>query len=186
MGQSSAVTPSRVFSVSLRSLSIVGVILIAACTATGAPASSTPEPTATASIAPIPTSTTGDLPPVSISNPSPGAKDAFEKCHIGDMILIDKVGGMGQVPSAKDLPHYVPLPGRVPQLKEESPAWVIQIKGEVQQFGNEIWIDPTCIVTANDFGFYATGPVKNTETGDVIKPETPSNPPDRTLPPLVP
>jgi hypothetical protein len=164
----------------------VGAILVAACTATGAPASSTPEPTATASIVPIPTTATGDLPPVSISDPSPGAKDAFEKCHIGDMVLIDKVAGMAQVPSAKDLPHYVPLTAREPQLKEVGPAWVIQIKGEVQQRGSEIWIDPTCVVTAHDFGYYATGPVKNTETGEVIEPETPSTPPDRILPPLVP
>ena len=124
--------------------------------------------------------------PVSISNPSPGAKDAFEKCHIGDMIPIEKVAGMGQVSSAKDLLHYVPLTGREPQLQEESPAWVIQITGELRQRGNEIWIDPTCIVTANDFGFYATGPVRNTETGQVLEPEPPSKPPDRSLPPLVP
>ena len=124
--------------------------------------------------------------PVSISNPSPGAKDAFEKCHIGDMILIENVAGMGQLPSAKDLLHYVPLTGREPQLQEESPAWVIQVKGEVQQLGNEIWIGPTCIVTANDVAFYATGPVKNTQTGEVLELEPPSEPPDRTLPPLVP
>lgn len=124
--------------------------------------------------------------PISISNPSPGAKDAFEKCHIGDMIPIEKVAGMGQVPSAKDLLHYVPLTGREPQLQEESPAWVIQITGELRQRGNEIWIDPTCIVTANDLGFYATGPVRSMETGQVLEPEPPSKRPDRSLPPLVP
>jgi hypothetical protein len=102
------------------------------------------------------------------------------------MILIEKVAGMAQVPSAKDVVRYVPLTGREPQLKEDGPAWVIQIKGEVQQRGSEIWIDPTCVVTAGDFGFYATGPVKNTSTGDVMTPEEPSTPPDRTLPPLVP
>ena len=144
---------------------------MAACTGGRAPVSSGPEPT---------------ISPVSISNPNPGAKDAFERCHIGDMIPIEKVAGMGQVPSARDLLHYVPLSGREPQLQVESPAWVIQIKGEVQQRGNEIWIDPTCIVTANDFGFYATGPVKNSETGQVLEPEPPSKPPDRTVPPLVP
>ena len=124
--------------------------------------------------------------PVSISNPNRGAKDAFEKCHIGDMIPIEMVAGMGQVALAKDLLHYVPLTGREPPSQEESPAWVIQIQGEVQQRGNEIWIDPTCIVTANDFGFYATGPVANTQTGEVLEPEPPSKPRDRTLPPLVP
>ena len=144
---------------------------MAACFGGRAPVSSSLEPT---------------ISPVSISNPSPGAKDAFEKCHIGDMIPIEKVAGMGQVSSAKDLLHYVALTGREPQLQEESPAWVIQITGEVQQRGNEIWIDPTCIVTANDLGFYATGPVRSTETGQVLEPEPPSERPDRSLPPLVP
>jgi hypothetical protein len=163
--------PRRRHALSRLSLRVGGAILVAACVGCRAPVSSSPEPT---------------ISPVSISNPNPGAKDAFEKCHIGDMILIEKVAGMGQIPSAKDLLHYVPLTGREPQLQEESPAWVIQIKGEVQQFGNEIWIDPICIVTANDHGFYATGPVKNTETGQVLEPEPPSKPPDRTLPRLVP
>jgi hypothetical protein len=165
---------------------IGAALLLVACSAAGAPVSSSPKPTTLASIVPIPTSPSGDLPPVSISHPSAGAKDAFAKCHIGDMILIEKVAGMAQVPSAKDVVRYVPLTGREPQLKEDGPAWVIQIKGEVQQRGSEIWIDPTCVVTAGDFGFYATGPVKNTSTGDVMTPEEPSTPPDRTLPPLVP
>ena len=168
------------------SLLIAGAILLGACTVAGAPVSSTPKPTATESIAPMSPLATGDSPTVSISNPGPGAKDAFEKCHIGDIIPIQRVAGMGQVPAAKDLLHYVPLTGREPQVKEESPAWVIQIRGEVQQRGSEIWIDPTCIVTEGDFGFYATGPVKNASTGEVLEPEPPPTPPDRTLRPLVP
>jgi hypothetical protein len=147
--------------------------------------SSVPERTATVPTVPIPTLATGDLAPVSISNPSSGAKDAFAKCQIGDQLSIEQVGGMGQVPSAKDLPHYVPLTGREPQLKENSPAWVIQFRGDMPQAA-EVWTDPICVVTAGDFGFYATGPVKDLNTGKVRQPEPPPTPPDKTLPALVP
>jgi hypothetical protein len=147
--------------------------------------SSVPQPTATVSIAPIPTLPAGDLSAVSISNPGPGAKDALDKCHIGDQFSIKQVGGMGQVPSAKDLLHYVPLTGREPQLKEVGPGWVIQFHGDIAQ-GAEVWTDPICVVTAGDFGFYATGPVKDLSTGKVILPESPPARPDRTLPALVP
>lgn len=93
---------------------------------------------------------------------------------------------MALIPAAKDVGLYVPLTGREPLLQEDGPAWVIQITGDVQQRGSEIWTDPTCIVTAGDFGFYATGPVKNTSTGSTSMPEAPKVPPNRSLPPLAP
>jgi len=71
----------------------------------------------------------GGLTPVSISNPSAGAKDALARCHIGDQYAIEQVASMGQVPLAKDLPHYVPLTGREPQLSDNGPAWVIRLRG---------------------------------------------------------
>ena len=92
---------------------------------------------------------------------------------------------MGEIPLAKDLLRYVPLTGREPQLKEVSPAWVIQFKGDLPE-GAEIWTDPICVVTAGDSGFYATGPVRDVASGAVHLPEPPPAPPDRTLPPLVP
>jgi hypothetical protein len=107
------------------------------------------------------------------------------KCHIGDQFSIEQVGGMGQVPSAKDLLHYVPLTGREPQLKEVGSAWVVQFHGDIQQ-RTEVWTDPICVVTAGDSLFYATGPVRNMNTGKVILPEPPPAPPDRILPALVP
>jgi hypothetical protein len=132
-----------------------------------------------------PTVPTGDLAPVSITNPSEGAKDAFAKCHIGDQFSIEQVAGMGQVPSARDLFHYVPLTGREREFDADVPAWVIQFRGDIPM-RDGLWPDPVCIVTPGSFGFYATGPVKNYNTGTVATPEPPLTLPDRSLPPLLP
>lgn len=127
-----------------------------------------------------------DLVAVSASHPSAAAADAMDKCHIGDMIAIEKVAGMAELPSAADLLRYAPLTGREPQLKEAGPVWVIQIKGDVRQMGNEIWTDPICVVTGSDHGYFATGPVTNTQTGKTDEPLAPALAPDRTLPSLAP
>jgi hypothetical protein len=128
----------------------------------------------------------GPVAPISASNPGSAAQAVLDKCHVGDMIPLTQVSAMGQISSAKDLVHYVPLTGREPQLKENGPAWVIQIHGDVQELGSEIWTNPTCVVTAQDAGYYATGPVRNTVTGKVVLPEPPANPPDLSLPALAP
>jgi hypothetical protein len=163
-----------------------GALMLAACTAGGgAIVSTVPDQTPTPSMAVIPTSPTGDLSPVSISNPSRGAKDAFAKCHIGDQFSVEQVAGMGQVPSTTDLFHYVPLTGREPEFKSDGPAWVIQFRGDIPM-RSESWTDPVCIVTADYFGYYATGPSKDYKTGKVAMPEPPPTPPDRSFPPLIP
>jgi hypothetical protein len=161
-------------------------LLLAACTAGGGSIESTaPEPAATASSDTVPALPTGDTLPVSISNPSQGAKDALAKCHIGDQFSIEQVAGMGQVPSAKDLFHYVPLTGREPEFQADVPAWVIQFRGELpMRFG--VWTDPVCIVTPDHFGYYATGNSQDYDTDKVMTPEPPPTPPDRSLPPLLP
>ncbi len=144
-----------------------------------------PDPTPTSSMAVVPTLPTGDLAPVSISKPSPGAKDTIAKCHIGDQYAIEQVAGMGQVPSARDLFHYVPLTGREREFKADVPAWVIQFRGDIpMRFG--LWTDPVCIVTPDYFGFYAIGPSQNYGSDKVVTPEPPPTPPDRSLPPLIP
>ncbi len=152
------------------------------------PPTSTPVPTTgpTASVPPLPTDPSQPLAAVSKFHPSPGAAEAMAKCHIGDMIVIDKVAGMAELPAAADILRYVPLTGREPQLKEPGPVWVIQIKGDVQQLGGEVWTDPTCVVTESVFGYFATGPVTNTATGKVTLPEAPAVMPSQTLPPLAP
>jgi hypothetical protein len=161
-------------------------LMLAACTAGGGAVVTTiPEPKPTPSMAVVPTLPTGDLAPVSISKPSPGAKDAFAKCHVGDQYAMEQVAAMAQVPSARDLFHYVPLTGREPEFKSDSPAWVIQFRGDIpMRFG--LWTDPVCIVTPDDFGFYAAGPSKDYGSDSVETPEPPPTPPDRSLPPLIP
>ena len=151
-------------------------LILAACT---------PEPTPNPSMAVILTLPTGDLSPISISDPSSGAKDAFAKCHIGDQFSIEQVAGMGQVPSARDLFHYVPLTGREREFNADVPAWVIQFRGDIPM-RDGLWTDPVCIVTPQSFGYYATGPSKDYNTGTVETPEPPPTPPDRSLPPLRP
>ena len=175
----------------LTSVSLALVGCVAGAVVTEPPAATT-TPTTTPTTKPVQTASpqtvhTGqDLVAVSASHPSAAAVDALAKCHIGDMIVIKKVAGMAQLPVAADLLHYAPLTGREPQLKEAGPVWVIQIKGDVQQMGNEIWTNPTCVVTGSDHGYFATGPVTNTATGETVQPEAPAVAPDRTLPPLAP
>jgi len=123
---------------------------------------------------------------VSESAPTTEAAGVLAACHIGDLITIDKVSGMSELPSAVDLPHFVPFTGRELQLKTSGTVWVVQIRGDVQQRGNEIWTNPTCVVTSDDAGYFATGPVTNTATGKTIQPEAPPTPPDRALPSLAP
>lgn len=168
--------------VSIASVSCVtGSVVTEPPSATSAP---TTKPAATAVAQPVDPGQA--LEAVSASHPSADAADAMAKCHIGDMIVIEKVAGMAELPTASDILHYVPLTGREPQLEESGPVWVIQIKGDVQELGGEIWTNPTCVVTQLDFGYFATGPVTNTATGKTIQPEAPAVAPDRTLPPLAP
>lgn len=107
------------------------------------------------------------------------------KCHIGDQYSIDQIAGMGQVPSTKDLFHYVPLTGREPELAADDPAWVIQFHGDIPMRSG-VWTDPVCIVTPLSFGYYATGPSTDYNSGKTQTPEPPPVSPDRSLPPLVP
>jgi hypothetical protein len=172
-------------------------LALSACVSSGgAPSTAAPEapvspsanlqPTATADAA---TTLPPDpaIVPVSASNPSAEANEVFAKCHIGDMVLLKAVTSMGKIASAQDLEHYVPLTGREPQLSEPGPAWIVTVHDSLPQPGStELWSDPTCVVTDQEFGWFATGPVTDTSTDKVIQPEAPAKPPDRGLPPLAP
>jgi hypothetical protein len=171
----------------LATVSIAFVGCVAGAVVTEPPPGTTAPTTKPAETAPAqPVDPGRELAAVSASHPTAAAADAMAKCHIGDMIVIEKVAGMAELPTAADLLHYVPLTGREPQLKEAGPVWVIQIKGDVQQMGSEIWTNPICVVTGSDHGYFATGPVANTATGKTVQPEAPAVAPDRTLPPLAP
>jgi len=183
----------------LRPHGIVGVLVLAAatgtllaCTRTGHVVTAIPAPTPTPSMAVEAPAADGGIAPVSISHPSPGAKDAFRKCQVGDiggagMYSFDLITGMGQVPSARDVYHYVPMTGREPELENDGPAWVVQFHGEFPMLKiAETWTDPVCIATADSFGFYAVGVTRQNASDITTTPEPPPIPPDRTLPPLVP
>ncbi len=164
------------------------ILAVAACTVGTSQAPAQPATARTPARSPsIPPSLATDVVPVSRSHPAPGAADALAKCHVGDTIPIDQVTGMGELGSPSDVTRYVPLTGREPQLRDAGPAWVIAVRADLPQpASNELWSNPTCIVTRSDFGWYATGPVRNTATGALVVPETPAVAPDRTLPPLAP
>lgn len=166
-------------------------LLLYGCSTTGAVVTEPPE-TSTPTAMTSPKASEGaslpglSLAAVSASTPTAQAAEVLASCQIGDMIPIAMVSGMAELQNAGDLPRYVPLTGREPQLKASGSVWVVQVRGDVQQRGNEIWTDPTCIVTSDDSGYFATGPVTNTVTGKAVQPEAPQTPPDRALPSLAP
>lgn len=181
-----------------RAVLLPAILTISGCSV-GAPVTEGPKPAAStapsqaSSMSPAPPQASSEPPPagevqaVSVSHPSVEAADAMAKCQIGDTIPIDEVIGMGEIAAAKDIVHYVPLTGREPQLREDGPAWIIQIHGDLSMpLSGEVWTDPTCVVTPNDFGYYRTGPVRNIATGAITTPEPPAELPDRVLPPLAP
>ena len=174
------------------SVGVLGLVLfLAACTGATQPTSS-PALSSEASVAVSPSSSAlppvdSTIRPVSGSSPSPAAADAMAKCNVGTQIPVAEVTGMGQLPDASRLPHYVPLTGREPQLKQGGPVWVVTVQAEIPQPGSgEVWIDPTCIVTPSDAGWFATGPVYNTRTKQTLLPEVPPIQPDLRVPPLEP
>lgn len=149
-------------------------------------------PTDAASAPPSEPSSTGSPPPidesieaVSASRPSDEAATAMELCgvaHIGT----ENIVGMGRIMRAQDAWHYVPLTGREPELQTSSPAWIITFRGEVNMpRGQEVWLEPTCMVIDGQPGFYATGPVI-LPSGAVATPLPATAAPDRRLPPLAP
>jgi hypothetical protein len=175
------------------SASIVATSLLAACSATLVPVTtSTPDASATPAPTQIVSATLpvgADIVGVSLSKPTADSKAVFAACHIGDLdqVPIAKVTGVGELASMKDILHYVPLTGREPQIKESGPVWIVTVHYDMfQPAGNEVWVDPTCVITGEEVTWYATGPVKNTATGKVILPEAPAALPDRAVPPLSP
>jgi len=176
---------------------LVALTLLAAalvgCVSAGQVVTEPPNPTTSqtnppvASFVPVETPADGapTLDAVSESHPSPEAAAVFATCRIGEFIPFNQVAGMAKLPAASDLPHYVPLTGREPYLKEPGPLWVVQIKGDVQIRG-AIWTNAICFVTSSDFGYVGTGPITDPATGKTTQPEAPAVAPDHTLPPLAP
>src|SRR4051812_25906267 len=168
-------------------LGLVGCVSAGAVVTEPPNATTSPTNRPLASLAPVATPASGapTLVAVSASHPSTEAADVLAKCRVGEFIPINQVAGMAKLPAASDLPHYVPLTGREPELKEPGPLWVIQIKGDLSMRSG-IWTDPICLVTNSEFGYMATGTTADYATGKTTQPEAPAVAPDRTLPPLAP
>jgi len=164
---------------------LAAFITIAGCavgSASTAPEGSSSPPTASARLP------DGVLAVVSRSRPSAEALDVLARCHIGDGEPVDlsQVTGMAQLASGSELVHFVPLTGLEPELADLDPVWVVQVEGELQQLGDQVWINPTCIASSTRAGYFATGPVKHTASGKEAQAVQPSVPPDRSVPPLEP
>lgn len=173
---------------------LASVALVACSRGPGAPTSPDASTTAQAAFSVSPTvdptpalAVDTSIEPVSASKPGAEAAAVLARCNVGEQISIGKVTGMGKIPSASDLVRYVPLTGREPQLKETGPAWIVTVAAELPQPGStELWINPTCVVTDSDAGYFATGPVEDLATGKTMTPEEPATPPDLRVPPLAP
>ena len=121
---------------------------------------------------------------VTITNPDASVQAVFEKCQIDFGVPKSEIVGMGMIGEPTDLPRFVALTGREPQLSDQGPTWVIQIHGEMRTPAGELWTDPTCVVTANDSGWYATGPVMNVADRTITTPLPATRSPDLGLPAL--
>ena len=192
-------------SVQSLTLMALGALVIGACSSQVGlpvvePSPSGPDRTPLATIPPPitadPAAPAPSIAPVSATKPSADAAAALAQCQIGKegIYSIEQVAGMGKIARPADVLRYVPLTGKEPILRTTSgPVWVIQFRGDIPQFYPngvvETWTDPICVVTPEDAGFLAVGPVKNESTGESwpgVTPPPGKAPPDLTLPPLAP
>lgn len=167
--------------------------ILTGCAATGAPVTTTQtraEPTISPSVTiPAAPASGSDIVGVSLSKLSADAKVVFAACHLGDedQIPLDRVTGVGVLASAEDVLHYIPLTGREPQLAEEGPIWIVTVDFDMPlPGGGEVMVDPACVVTGKDAVWYGIHGGRNMMTGEVTPPEKPTQPPDRSVPPLAP
>lgn len=130
------------------------------------------------------------LEPVSISKPPASAARAFEVCLVGELVARNGIGtiaGIGRIDHASDAIHYARLTRGNPELQSDSPAWVVQFRGDIRLPGGRIYIDPTCIVVeGGDGGFFGTGGVRDPVSGSASTPLPDAVSPDRVLPPPLP
>lgn len=118
---------------------------------------------------------------VSRSNPSVAAKAALDLCvRPGEMSL---VVGMALLPSARDVGKYMLSSGRDPELQDDTPVWLVQLKGEVTYRSGTVF-HPTCMVKDGDRSIYAA--YGGRQDGTTWYPPDDFVPPVLALPPLAP
>jgi hypothetical protein len=103
-----------------------------------------------------------EVEPVSQSNPGDAAS-AIRDCEVER--FKDMVAGMGRVEHARDLPDYVPLTGREPEIATDTEAWAVTFRGDLplglqgRGGGAGEWSlrDPTCVWIGGVRSFLETG-----------------------------
>lgn len=127
-----------------------------------------------------------NLAAVSRSKPEADAQAALDACNVTKDRL-DTIAGMARVEKARDVQRYVVLTGREPNLKSDSPTWVIQFRGEIYMPREaQTWIAPICVmVEGGDSGYFATGDVIMLD-GKRVSPEPGPVSPSLALPSLAP
>lgn len=130
--------------------------------------------------------------PVSMSNLSAEAAEVVRLCGVRQ--YLSQVAGMGQVPHARDLPNYVNLTGREPEVQGDEPIWAVAFTGQIalttrSRAGTAMATNPTCVVVGDVAAgngipeWMMTGPV--TDAMGTRTPE-PRAAPAQSLPPLQP
>lgn len=120
------------------------------------------------------------LTPISRTHLAPEAADAIDKCWV----TWDRIGGIGWVPRARDVPLYSRLSPMTPELVDDRPAWVIQVAGEIQAplMPNPVR-NPTCVMIGGTAWLFGGDDVL--PNGQVVTAPPVPQPPGR-LPPLGP
>jgi hypothetical protein len=172
---------------------LAAVVFVGGCVApvAGRPASSEASsagPDAPASLAaetPPPSGTAApsrpvdpSLTPISRSNPGPEAQAVLELCGLDPTL----VSGMAKVSKARDLPKYVRLTGKEPEIQVDEPVWVVTYSGRFTI--RTIWAeDPTCVVIDGEPLLFMTGDYGR---GDSVSHPLTSTDPPLALPTLAP
>jgi hypothetical protein len=156
-------------------------------TGTPVPADSPASTWAAAPDAPVRAPVDPALAPVSRSNPPPDAKKALELCGAYQYGL-DHVAGIAHIQRASDAVRYARLTSNTVELNVPSDAWMIQYAGErPDPITRQSWIDSTCLVIAGEPVVFATGPIRDLETGKIVSGYAPvASPPTLSLPALDP
>ena len=123
----------------------------------------------------------GALMPVSRSKPSPDAKAVLDLClRPGEISL---VVGMARLASARDVGKYMLTGGKEPELNDDSPVWLVQLRGKVV-YRSWTNFNPVCMVKDGQVFNYA--PYGGVSGGKTWYPPEDFVQPTLALPPLAP
>lgn len=139
------------------------LLLLAGCVQSGFAGSSQAATNGPAA-APQATSAPADANPVSLSSPSQQAAQGIAACAVTQYKA--QIKGMAILAHARELPEFVPLTGREPEIQSDAPVFVVQFQGTVRLPlrggpGSAAYTDidgPTCVVYGGDATWYLTGP----------------------------